>query len=79
MEFLERHRHLRLGMATNAEPENVEFLFEAAKLRPYFRVIVDGHQVRNPKPHPDIYLKAAERLGAAPARLRGLRGLLYRN
>jgi beta-phosphoglucomutase len=28
---------------------------------------VDGHQVTHPKPHPEVYLAAAERLGAAPA------------
>ena len=65
-EFLERHRDERIGMATNAEPANVEFLLEEARLRPYFRVVVDGHQVSNPKPHPDIYLRAAELLGATP-------------
>jgi len=65
-EFLERHRGEPVGMATNAEPENVEFLIEEAGLRPYFRVLVDGHQVPNPKPHPDIYLRAAELLGIRP-------------
>ena len=29
--------------------------------------IVDGHQVEHPKPAPDIYLRVAEQLGAAPA------------
>ncbi len=65
-EFLERHRRQPIGVATNAEPANVEFILEEARLRPYFRVVVDGHQVLNPKPHPDIYLKAAKQLGAAP-------------
>jgi beta-phosphoglucomutase family hydrolase len=65
-EFLERHRGEPVGMATNAEPENVEFLIEEAGLRPYFRVLVDGHQVPNPKPYPDIYLRAAELLGVPP-------------
>jgi beta-phosphoglucomutase-like phosphatase (HAD superfamily) len=27
---------------------------------------VDGHQVHSPKPHPEIYLKAAALLGAEP-------------
>jgi beta-phosphoglucomutase-like phosphatase (HAD superfamily) len=27
---------------------------------------VDGHQVARPKPHPDIYLRAAELLGVPP-------------
>ena len=65
-EFLERHRGEPVGLATNAEPENVEFLIEEARLRPYFRVLVDGHQVPNPKPYPDIYLRAAELLGVPP-------------
>jgi len=66
-DFLVRHRSEPIGMASNAEPENVEFLVEEAGLRPYFRVLVDGHQVANPKPHPDIYLRAAELLGVRPA------------
>jgi beta-phosphoglucomutase len=65
-EFLQRHRDQPVGMATSAEPENVEFLLEAAHLRPYFRAVVDGHQVRNPKPDPEIYLKAAGLLQAEP-------------
>ena len=65
-EFLERHRDLSIGIATNAEPANVEFLLDAARLRPYFRAVVDGDQVLNPKPYPDIYLRAAGLLGADP-------------
>jgi beta-phosphoglucomutase family hydrolase len=65
-EFLERHCHQPLGVATNAEPENVEFLLDTARLRPYFRAVVDGHQVAHPKPHPDIYLQAAELLDTLP-------------
>ena len=65
-EFLARHCGEPVGMATNAEPENVEFLIDEAGLRPYFRVLVDGHQVANPKPHPDIYLRAAELLDVPP-------------
>jgi len=66
-EFLERHAGSLLGLATNAEPANVNFLLDRARLRPYFRVVVSGDQVENPKPHPEIYLKAAALLGLAPA------------
>lgn len=65
--FLERHRDLPLGVASNAEPLNVAFVLDQAGLRPYFRAVVDGHQVSNPKPHPDIYLRAAELLRSDPA------------
>jgi len=66
-EFLERHHPLPMAVATNAEPENLDFLLDKTALRPYFRVAVDGHQVANPKPHPDIYLKTAGLLGAEPS------------
>ena len=64
--FVESHRDTPMGIASNAEPENINILLDRAGLRPYFRVVVDGHQVRNPKPYPDIYLRAAELLGVAP-------------
>jgi HAD superfamily hydrolase (TIGR01509 family) len=56
------------GLGTNAEPANVDFVLEAAGLRQCFSAVVDGHQVTNAKPHPEIYLTAAERLGQAPER-----------
>lgn len=65
-EFLARHQDLPIGVATNAEPENVAFVLEGAGLAHLFRAVVDGHQVSKPKPHPDIYLKAASLLGVDP-------------
>ena len=66
--FLERCRDVPLAVATNAQPENVNFVLDEARLRPYFRAVVDGHQVANPKPYPDIYIRTAELLGVDPAR-----------
>jgi beta-phosphoglucomutase family hydrolase len=63
--FIERHRELPAAVATNAEPANLEFVLRESGLRQYFRAAVDGHQVKRPKPHPDIYLHAAELLGVA--------------
>ena len=65
--FLERHRDLPMAVGSNAEPQNAAFVLEETGLRPYFRVVVDGHQVHNPKPHPDVYLRAAELLETEPA------------
>lgn len=64
--FLERHAGVAKGLASNAEPANIEFVLDRAGLRPHFAVVVDGHQVAHPKPAPDIYLRAAELLGARP-------------
>ena len=67
-EFLQRHGDLAIGCASNAEPTNVDFVLDAAGLRPYFQAAVDGHRVKRPKPFPDMYLLAAELLGVEPRR-----------
>jgi beta-phosphoglucomutase family hydrolase len=66
-DFLDRHRDTPKAVASNAEPANVDFLLDRAGLRPYFRAVVDGHQVARPKPFPDVFLRAAELLGVPPA------------
>ena len=65
--FLDRYGAAPMAVASNAEPENVAFVLDRAGLRPYFRAVVDGHQAVHPKPHPDIYLRAAALLEVAPA------------
>jgi beta-phosphoglucomutase len=65
--FLDLYRGAPMAVASNAEPENVDFLMDRAGLRCYFRAVVDGHQVRHPKPHPEIYQRAAALLHVEPA------------
>jgi beta-phosphoglucomutase family hydrolase len=66
-EFLEEYGDAPMGLASNAEPANLDFLLDRAGLRGFFRVIVNGSQVMHPKPDPEIYRIAAEKLGIAPA------------
>ena len=66
-EFLSRHSNLKFGLATNAEPPNVDFVLDKTGLQRFFAVVVNGHQVTNPKPHPEIYLRVAGMLGVPPA------------
>lgn len=65
-EFIARHPDIPKALATNAEPANVDFVLNGAGLRNFFAVIVDGHQVSKPKPHPEIYLRAADLLRISP-------------
>jgi beta-phosphoglucomutase len=65
--FLELYRGAPMAVATNAEPQNVDFVLDRAGLRPYFRAVVDGHQAIHPKPHPEIYQRAAAMLAIAPS------------
>ena len=65
-EFLERHRELPKAVASNAEPQNIDFVLDRFGLRDYFPVTVNGMQVARPKPFPDVFLEAARRLKTAP-------------
>ena len=66
-EFLERYRGVPMAVATNAEAANLDCILDGAGLRGYFRVVLNGSQVKNAKPHPEIYLRAADDLGVSPA------------
>jgi HAD superfamily hydrolase (TIGR01509 family) len=65
-DFLSRVKVSPTGLATNAEPANIEFVLERAGLRNCFQAIVSAHDVDRPKPFPDVYLHAAKLLHVAP-------------
>lgn len=67
LSFLERHRGCPMAVGSNAEPENVDFVLDAAGVRGFFQAVVNGHEIERPKPAPDVYLRAAEKLGVRPA------------
>jgi HAD superfamily hydrolase (TIGR01509 family) len=60
------HRQLLTALASSAHPDSVSVVLEKFKLTEYFDAILTGGDVEHNKPHPEIYLKAAERLGVAP-------------
>ena len=39
---------------------------EILGLKDYFEILVSGEDVEHPKPHPETFLKCAERMGVAP-------------
>ncbi|WP_338876605.1 HAD family phosphatase [Spirosoma sp. SC4-14] len=61
-------KHVRMAVGTSAPISNVYFTLDGLPLRPYFDTVVDASMVTRGKPDPEIYLKAAERVGVAPAR-----------
>jgi beta-phosphoglucomutase len=65
-EFLERHRGVPKAVASNGEPQNIDFVLDSFGLREYFPVTVNGMQVVRPKPFPDVFLEAARQLNTAP-------------
>ena len=55
-----------VAIATSGPAENVEHTLRETGLASRLRVIVRGDQVARGKPHPDIFLAAAARLGVDP-------------
>jgi beta-phosphoglucomutase family hydrolase len=54
------------AVGTSAPVENADFVLEKTGLGKYFKAVLHSKHVSIGKPHPDIYLKAAETLGFAP-------------
>jgi HAD superfamily hydrolase (TIGR01509 family) len=65
LQFL-RDENLRLAVATSSVGELIHPFLKRHDLTPYFDVIVTGEEVTRGKPFPDIYLRAAQKVGAAP-------------
>jgi HAD superfamily hydrolase (TIGR01509 family) len=56
---------LRLGLATSSVSASARPFLDRHQLTPFFEVIITGEEVERGKPHPDIYLRAAEKLHIA--------------
>jgi beta-phosphoglucomutase family hydrolase len=55
------------AIASSAPLENIRLILVEAGVADYFQAIVFGREVSEGKPSPQVYLKAAQKLGAEPA------------
>jgi len=62
-----RQRGIKTALATSAGQGNIDFTLDGIGLRNQFDAIIGGGEVRKGKPDPEIYLRAAEMVGVAPA------------
>ncbi len=65
LEFLNANQ-FKVALGTSAPTSNVDFTLDKLFLRKYFHVIVDGPQVTNGKPDPEVYLRCAAKLDVDP-------------
>lgn len=57
---------LKIGLASNTALKHILLILNKIKVRSYFNLIISADHVKNAKPHPDIYLKAAKGLKLDP-------------
>lgn len=60
-----RQMNLCLAVATSSVSASARPFLNRHQLTPFFNVIITGDEIERGKPHPDIYLRAAEKLGVA--------------
>jgi HAD superfamily hydrolase (TIGR01509 family) len=60
--------HWPLALASSSNRELIDLVLELSSLNPLFAVTVSSEEVARGKPAPDVYLAAADKLGAAPDR-----------
>jgi len=54
------------SVASSTHRENIETIFDSIGLRGFFNAVVTAEDVSHGKPHPEVFLKAAEKIGRKP-------------
>jgi beta-phosphoglucomutase len=56
----------KLALCSNSIRDTIENMMKKARLIEYFDFMLSNQDVQKPKPHPEIYTKAIERMGLSP-------------
>jgi sugar-phosphatase len=59
-------RRLRLALASSSALSLIDAVIDRLEIRPHFEAICSAENEVRGKPHPDVYLTAARKLGLAP-------------
>lgn len=59
-------RKTNLKLAIGSSSKNTPFILERLGLSRFFDAVADGNCITHSKPHPEVFLKAAEMLGLSP-------------
>jgi len=67
LDFLQTAYDQGLKIALGSASKNAPMILEKLGITPLFTAIIDGNNVVNGKPHPEVFLKGAEALGLEPS------------
>jgi beta-phosphoglucomutase family hydrolase len=59
-------RSVPCAVGSSTHRINIEVIFDAIGVRDYFQAVVTAEDVDHGKPHPDVFLKSAEKIGRSP-------------
>jgi beta-phosphoglucomutase len=63
LDYLERNQ---IPVALGSASKNAKTILEKVGLNDYFQAVVDGNEVKEAKPHPEVFLKAAQLINCKP-------------
>jgi beta-phosphoglucomutase len=64
--FQARSLGVSMAVASSADEQNIAMILDGLGIRDYFTAVVGAEDVQNSKPHPEMFLTAARRLGVTP-------------
>ena len=67
LNFLQTAYDQGIKIALGSASKNAPMILEKLAITPLFTAIIDGNNVVNGKPHPEVFLKGAEALGLEPS------------
>lgn len=62
-----RARGVPMCIGSSAPDENIDLVLDGLNLRGHFKAVINSSQVKNGKPHPEVFLKAAAAMGLSPS------------
>jgi beta-phosphoglucomutase family hydrolase len=70
LQFLQQTRQagIPMALATMADPSNADFVLDGLAIRHHFAAILSAADVTHGKPHPEVFLRAAEAIAIPPER-----------
>jgi len=66
LDLLNKAKELGILLGVGSSSKNANFILDKLAIRSYFEVVIDGNGVKDPKPHPEVFLNGAKALGLAP-------------
>ena len=64
--FLKLSKKYKIAIATNAVRETLNICIKILRIKKYCEFTISNEEVKNPKPHPEIYLQCLVKLGLKP-------------
>jgi beta-phosphoglucomutase len=68
VDFIRELREAGIRIAIGSASKNTPLILETVGIADLFDAVADGNNIRKAKPDPEVFLKAAELVGAEPAR-----------